>query len=157
MQRIVYLMDRFMQKFGMSGKSVVPMISGLACAIPAIMAARTIENNKERLITILITPLLTCSARIPVYVVIIALVIPDNAMLGIFNAQGLALMGMYLLGILLSLISALVFKWILKRSEEHTSELQSRGLISYAVFCLKKKKQTKKNTKTKKTNKKKQR
>ncbi len=114
MQRIVYLMDRFMQSFGMSGKSVVPMISGLACAIPAIMAARTIENNKERLITIMITPLLTCSARIPVYVVIIALVIPDEAMVGIFNAQGLALMGMYLLGLLLSLISALVFKWILK-------------------------------------------
>lgn len=114
MQRIVYLMDRFMQKFGMSGKSVVPMISGLACAIPAIMAARTIENDKERLITILITPLLTCSARIPVYVVLIALVVPDDAMIGIFNAQGLALMGMYLLGVILSLISALVFKWILK-------------------------------------------
>ena len=114
MQRIVYLMDRFMQQFGMSGKSVVPMISGLACAIPAIMAARTIENNKERLITILITPLLTCSARIPVYVVIIALVVPDDAMVGIFNAQGLALMAMYFLGVILSLISALVFKWILK-------------------------------------------
>jgi ferrous iron transport protein B len=115
MQRIVYLMDRFMQKFGMSGKSVVPMISGLACAIPAIMAARTIENNKERLITILITPLLTCSARIPVYVIIIALVISDDAMIGIFNAQGLALMAMYLLGVALSLICALVFKWILKQ------------------------------------------
>ncbi|MFT4602475.1 MAG: ferrous iron transport protein B [Arenicella sp.] len=114
MQRIVYLMDKFMQKFGMSGKSVVPMISGLACAIPAIMSARTIENNKERLITILITPLLTCSARIPVYVIIIALVIPDDAAIGVFNAQGLALMGMYLLGVVLSLISALVFKWILK-------------------------------------------
>ena len=120
MQRIVYLMDRFMQKFGMSGKSVVPMISGLACAIPAIMAARTIENNKERLITILITPLLTCSARIPVYVVIIALVIPDDAMIGIFNAQGIALMGMYFLGVLLSLISALVFKWILKTDFKST-------------------------------------
>ncbi|MEO9532588.1 MAG: ferrous iron transport protein B [Crocinitomicaceae bacterium] len=120
MQRIVYLMDRFMQKFGMSGKSVVPMISGLACAIPAIMAARTIENNKERLITILITPLLTCSARIPVYVVIIALVIPDDAMVGIFNAQGLALMGMYLLGVILSLICAIVFKWILKQDYKST-------------------------------------
>lgn len=115
MQRIVYLMDRFMQKFGMSGKSVVPMISGLACAIPAIMAARTIENNKERLITILITPLLTCSARIPVYVVIIALVVPDDSMIGIFNAQGLALMAMYILGVVLSLICALVFKWVLKQ------------------------------------------
>ena len=130
MQRIVYLMDRFMQKFGMSGKSVVPMISGLACAIPAIMAARTIENNKERLITILITPLLTCSARIPVYVVIIALVVPDDAMVGIFNAQGLALMAMYFLGVVLSLISALVFKWILK------TEFKSTLIIDMPTYLM---------------------
>lgn len=114
MQRIVHLLDRFMQKFGMSGKSIVPMITGFACAIPAIMSARTIENNKERLITILTTPLLTCSARIPVYVVIIAVVIPDEAKWGIFNAQGLALLGMYLLGVLMTLIVALVLKYILK-------------------------------------------
>ena len=114
MQRIVHLLDRFMQKFGMSGKSIVPMITGFACAIPAIMSARTIENNKERLITILTTPLLTCSARIPVYVVIIAVVIPDEAKWGVFNAQGLALLGMYLLGVLMTLIVALVLKNILK-------------------------------------------
>ena len=114
MQRIVFLMDKFMQRFGMSGKSVIPMISGMACAIPAIMSARTIENNKERLITILITPLMTCSARIPVYVVIIALIIPDDASVGIFHLQGLILMAMYLLGILMSLIVAFVLKFILK-------------------------------------------
>lgn len=114
MSRIVFLTDRLMQRFGMSGKSIVPMISGLACAVPAIMAARTIENSRERLITILVTPLLTCSARIPVYVVVIALIIPDEAMVGIFNAQGLALMGLYLLGIVMTFIVAFVLKNILK-------------------------------------------
>lgn len=114
MQRIVHLLDKFMQKFGMSGKSIVPMITGFACAIPAIMSARTIENEKERLITILTTPLLTCSARIPVYVVIIAVIIPDDAAVGVFNAQGLALMAMYLIGVIMTLMVALVLKYILK-------------------------------------------
>lgn len=114
MSRIVYLTDTLMQKFGMSGKSIVPMISGLACAIPAIMAARSIENTRERLITILVTPLLTCSARIPVYVVLIALIIPDDAKLWIFNAQGIALMGLYLLGVLMTFIVAFVLKLFLK-------------------------------------------
>jgi len=114
MSRVVFLTDRLMQRFGMSGKSIVPMISGLACAIPAIMATRTIENSRERLITILVTPLLTCSARIPVYVVVIGLVIPDDTFLGVFNAQGLALMGLYLLGVLMTFIVAFVLKNILK-------------------------------------------
>lgn len=113
MPRIVYLMDKLMQRFGMSGKSIVPLISGMACAVPAIMAARTIENKKERLITILVTPLLTCSARIPVYTVLVALVIPDITV-GIFNLRGLVLMGMYILGIFTALIAAWVFKKILK-------------------------------------------
>jgi ferrous iron transport protein B len=114
MSRIIYLTDRMMQKFGMSGKSIVPLISGLACAVPAIMATRTIENNRERLITILVTPLLTCSARIPVYVVVIGLVIPDDLFVGIFNAQGLALMGLYLLGILMTFVVAFVLKLVMK-------------------------------------------
>ena len=114
MQRIVYLMDRFMQRFGMSGKSVVPMISGMACAVPAIMSARTIESTKERLITILITPLMTCSARIPVYIILIALIVPDDKYYGIFQAQGLVLMGMYVLGILMTLVVATVLRFILK-------------------------------------------
>lgn len=114
MSRIIYLTDRLMQKFGMSGKSIVPLISGLACAVPAIMATRTIENNRERLITILVTPLLTCSARIPVYVVVIGLVVPDNLKVGIFNAQGLALMGLYLLGILMTFVVAFVLKSAMK-------------------------------------------
>ncbi len=114
MSRIVYLTDRLMQKFGMSGKSIVPMISGLACAVPAIMAARTIENSRERLITILVTPLLTCSARIPVYVVVIALVVPDDAKVWIFNGQGVALMALYLLGVVMTFIVAFVLKTIMK-------------------------------------------
>lgn len=113
MSRIIFLMDKIMQRFGMSGKSIVPLISGFACAVPAIMSARSIENKKERLITILVTPLLTCSARIPVYVVLIALVVP-NETYGIFNLQGLALMVMYLLGVFMALMAAFVFKKILK-------------------------------------------
>ena len=113
MPRIVYLTDKLMQRFGMSGKSIVPLISGMACAVPAIMAARTIENNRERLITIMVTPLLTCSARLPVYVILIALIVPDETY-GIFNAQGLALMAMYLLGVLMALVAGFVFKKILK-------------------------------------------
>jgi ferrous iron transport protein B len=113
MPRIVFLMDRLMQRFGMSGKSIVPLISGFACAVPAIMSARTIENKKERLITILVTPLLTCSARIPVYVVVIALVVPDE-MMGIFNMRGIALMTLYLLGAVMAMLAAWVFNRFIK-------------------------------------------
>jgi len=123
MARIVFLMDRMMQKFGMSGKSVVPLMSSMACAIPGIMAARTIENKKERLITILIAPLLTCSARLPVYVILISLIVPDEY-IGPFNMQGLAMFGMYFLGIFMSLVSALVFKYVLKGSYKSTLLLE---------------------------------
>ncbi len=98
MSRVVFLMDRIMRRFGLSGKSVVPLVSGTACAIPAIMATRNIESWKERLITILVTPFTTCSARLPVYLIIIALVIPDERVLGIFSLQGITLMIMYLIG-----------------------------------------------------------
>jgi ferrous iron transport protein B len=114
MSRVVFLMDKIMRKFGLSGKSVVPLISGTACAIPAIMATRNIENWKERLITILVTPFTTCSARLPVYAIIIALVIPDTRVLGIFNLQGLTLMLLYLLGFGMAIFSAHVLNKILK-------------------------------------------
>ncbi|MDX1350147.1 MAG: ferrous iron transport protein B [Putridiphycobacter sp.] len=117
MTRIVFLMDKLMQRFGMSGKSVVPLISGMACAIPAIMATRTIENRKERLITILVAPLMTCSARIPVYVILIALVIPDTYY-GPIGLQGIVMLGMYLLGIFSALFSGWVFKLFLKFEEK---------------------------------------
>ncbi len=114
MSRVVFLMDKIMRKFGLSGKSVVPLISGTACAIPAIMATRNIENWKERLITILVTPFTTCSARLPVYAIIIALVIPDERVLGLFNMQGLTLMLLYLLGFGMAIFSAWVLNKILK-------------------------------------------
>lgn len=114
MSRVVFLMDKIMRKFGLSGKSVVPLISGTACAIPAIMATRNIENWKERLITILVTPFTTCSARLPVYAIIISLVIPDTYVLGFLNLQGLTLMLLYLLGFGMAIFSAYILNIILK-------------------------------------------
>jgi ferrous iron transport protein B len=113
MSRVVFLMDKIMRKFGLSGKSVVPLISGTACAIPAIMATRNIENWKERLITILVTPFTTCSARLPVYAIIIGLVIPDKRAFGIVNMQGLTLMFLYLLGFGMAIFSAFVLNKVL--------------------------------------------
>jgi len=117
MARVTFMMDRIMRKFGLNGKSVVPLISGVACAVPAIMSARTIENWKDRIITIFVTPLMSCSARIPVYTVLIALVVPDQKVLGFFNLQGIALMGLYLLGFLAAILSALALKILLRRKE----------------------------------------
>ncbi|GGF16321.1 ferrous iron transport protein B [Hymenobacter cavernae] len=117
MARVTFMMDRIMRKFGLNGKSVVPLISGVACAVPAIMSARTIENWKDRIITIFVTPLMSCSARIPVYTVLIALVVPDQKVLGFFNLQGIALMGLYLLGFFAAILSALALKILLRRKE----------------------------------------
>ena len=114
MSRVVFLMDKIMRKFGMSGKSVIPLISGTACAIPAVMASRNISSWKERLITILVVPFTTCSARLPVYAILIALVIPDKRVLGIFNLQGLTLMALYLLGFGAAIISAILLHKVLK-------------------------------------------
>src|SRR5690554_3151110 len=114
MSRVVFLMDKLMRRFGLSGKSVVPLVAGTACAIPAIMATRNIENWKERLITILVTPFTTCSARLPVYLIIISLVIPDTRVLGIFSLQGLTLMFMYILGFGAAILSAYILDKILK-------------------------------------------
>lgn len=117
MSRVVFLMDKIMRKFGMSGKSVVPLISGWACAIPAIMASRTIENWKDRLITIFVTPLMSCSARLPVYAILVGLIIPDDTLFGFFNYQGIALMGLYFLGFTAAILTALVMKWMVKTKE----------------------------------------
>lgn len=113
MSRVVFLMDRGMRRFGLSGKSVVPLISGTACAIPAIMATRNIESWKERLITILVTPFTTCSARLPVYLIIISLVIPEGRFLGL-GYQALTLMLLYLIGFGAALVSAMILNKILK-------------------------------------------
>ncbi|MDO9038018.1 MAG: ferrous iron transport protein B [Lutibacter sp.] len=114
MSRVVFLMDKIMRKFGMSGKSIIPLISGTACAIPAIMASRNISDWKERLITILVIPFTTCSARLPVYAILIALIIPDERIFGIFNLQGLTLMGLYLLGFAAAISSAILLHNVLK-------------------------------------------
>ena len=115
MARVVFLMDRIMRKFGLNGRSIVPLISGIACAVPAIMTTRSIDNRKERLITILVTPLMSCSARLPVYTILIALVVPDKHILGFFNLQGLVLMSLYLLGFVSALIAAAVASVFVKR------------------------------------------
>lgn len=114
MSRVVFLMDKIMRRFGMNGKSVIPLISGTACAIPAIMATRTISSWKERLITILVTPFTTCSARLPVYAILIALIIPQKKILGFLNLQGLVLLLLYVLGFASAIIAAYILHKTLK-------------------------------------------
>lgn len=116
MSRVVFLMDKIMRRYGLSGKSIVPLISGTACAIPAIMSARNIENWKERLITILVTPFTTCSARLPVYAIIISLIIPEEKVLGFLSLQGLSLMLLYLLGFFMAIFSSWLLDKFLKLS-----------------------------------------
>ncbi len=118
MARVSFLSDKLMRKVGLNGKSVMPMISGFACAVPAIMAARNIENKKERLLTILITPLMSCSARLPVYTILISLVIPSKYYLGFLSLQGLVMMALYLLGIVVALFVSFVLKFFIKIKEK---------------------------------------
>jgi ferrous iron transport protein B len=118
MARISFLSDKLMRKVGLNGKSVMPMISGLACAVPAIMSARNIENKKERLLTILITPLMSCSARLPVYTILISLVIPSHYYFGFLSLQGLVMMALYLLGTVMALVVSYVMKWFIKINEK---------------------------------------
>ncbi|MDF2432110.1 MAG: ferrous iron transport protein [Mucilaginibacter sp.] len=117
MSRVTFMMDKLMRKVGLNGKSVVPLIGGFACAVPSIMSTRTIENWKDRMITIMVTPLVTCSARLPIYTLLIALVVPNRNVWWIFNMQGLALTGMYVFSLISAVIVAFVFKLILKGRE----------------------------------------
>ncbi len=116
MARVSFIMDRLMRKFGMNGKSLIPLMSGVACAVPAIMSTRTIQNRRERLITIMVTPLMSCSARLPVYTLLIALVIPKGSIYGI-NMQGLVMMLLYLSGFIAALLAALVMKYMIQKNE----------------------------------------
>jgi ferrous iron transport protein B len=118
MARISFLTDKLMRKVGLNGKSVMPMISGFACAVPAIMSARNIENKKERLLTILVTPLMSCSARLPVYTILIALVIPGKLYFGFLSLQGLVMMALYLLGLVMALVVSWVAKWFINIKEK---------------------------------------
>jgi len=117
MARVSFIMDKLMRKFGLNGRSVIPLLSGVACAVPAIMSTRTISNWKERIITIFVTPLMSCSARLPVYTLLIALVVPAERKLGFLNMQGIVLMAMYLIGFLAAIGSAFAMKYILKSKE----------------------------------------
>ena len=118
MARASFILDKVMRRFGLNGKSVIPMISSVACAIPSIMGARTISNWKDRIITILVTPLISCSARLPVYTLLIGIMFAGKASVGFFNYQGIVLMGMYLLGFIAALVAALTLKFLLKTTEK---------------------------------------
>jgi len=118
MARVSFIMDKMLRKFGLNGRSVIPLISGVACAVPAIMSARTISNWKERMITILVTPLMSCSARLPVYTLLISVIAPKTQSNNFFNYQGMMLMGLYLIGFLAAIFAALVMKWVLKAKEK---------------------------------------
>ncbi len=118
MSRVVFIMDKLVRPFGLNGKSVVPLMSSVACAIPGIMSARTISNGRDRLITILVAPLMSCSARIPVYTLLISLVIPEGNLLGWIDLKGLVLFALYALGLVFALLMSVVFKWILKAKHE---------------------------------------
>jgi ferrous iron transport protein B len=118
MARISFLTDKLMRKVGLNGKSVMPMISGFACAVPAIMSARNIENQKERLLTILITPLMSCSARLPVFTILISLIIPQTYYLGFLSLQGLVMMGLYVFGVVVALLVSWVARWFIRISEK---------------------------------------
>jgi ferrous iron transport protein B len=118
MARISFLSDKLMRKVGLNGKSVMPMISGFACAVPAIMSARNIENKKERLLTILVTPFMSCSARLPVYTILISLVIDQKIYFGFLSLQGLVMMGLYVMGIVMALLASMVLKWFINIKEK---------------------------------------
>jgi len=118
MSRVTFMMDKLMRKVGLSGKSVVPLIGGFACAVPSIMSTRTIENWKDRIITIMVTPLVSCSARLPIYTILIALVVPNKYFLGFINLQGLTFMALYVLSIVMAVAVAWVMKKIIKSREK---------------------------------------
>lgn len=124
MARVSFLMDRILRQFGLNGKSIIPLLSSTACAVPAIMSARTIGNPKERLITIMVAPLMSCSARIPVYTILIALIVSEDSTIGVFNLQGLLVLSLYLLGFITALLSALVMKWLIKAKQQSAFTLE---------------------------------
>lgn len=127
LSRVVFIMDRLLRPLGLNGKSVVPLLSSVACAIPGVMAARTIGDWKERLTTVMVAPLMSCSARIPVYTILIALVIPSKVVLGFINLQGLVLLALYLLGTVSALLVAVVLKKLVKSKEKGFLLLEMPG------------------------------
>ena len=118
MARVSFIMDRFMRSIGLSGKSSIPLMSGMACAIPAIMSTRNIENWKDRIITIMVTPLMSCSARLPVYTLLVGFVVPDEKVFGVLSLKGLAMLVLYLLGFIMAIIASFVMKLFIKTKEK---------------------------------------
>mgnify|MGYP005635818283 FL=1 len=133
MARVSFIMDKILRGVGLNGRSIIPLLSGAACAVPAIMSARTISSSKERLITIFVVPLMSCSARLPVYTLIISMMIPETASWGPFNTQGLVMMGFYLLGFIAALTTAFVMKFIVKSRERgfYVMEMPSYKIPDY--------------------------
>lgn len=117
MARVSFIMDRLMRRYGLNGRSVIPLISGVACAVPAILSTRTIQSRKQRIITIMVTPLMSCSARLPVYTLIISMIIPTNPVWGVINRQGLVMMSLYLVGFFAAIGSAFLMQWFVKAKE----------------------------------------
>ena len=134
LSRISFMSDRLLRMFGMNGKSIIPLVGGFACSVPAIMAARSIESRKERLITIFITPLMSCSARLPVYVFLTAFIVPNEMVGGIISLQGLFMMGLYLLGVVFSLVIAVILNKLLKITERSSFIME---LPKYGIPTLK--------------------
>jgi len=134
LSRISFMSDRLLRMFGMNGKSIIPLVGGFACSVPAIMAARSIESRKERLITIFITPLMSCSARLPVYVFLTAFIVPNEMVGGIISLQGLFMMGLYLLGVVFSLVIAVILNKFLKITERSSFIME---LPKYGIPTLK--------------------
>ncbi|AWV98310.1 ferrous iron transport protein B [Arcticibacterium luteifluviistationis] len=141
MARVVVLMDKLIRRFGLSGKSVVPLMSGIGCAVPAVMSARTIGSWQERLVTIMVTPLMSCAARLPIYTILIALVVPNTSLFGVFGLQGLTLMGLYLLGFLSALLAGYVMKKIMKSEKRSifvmelpTYKAPRWGQVFYTIY-----------------------
>lgn len=118
MARISFLTDRVMRRVGLNGKSVMPMVGGFACAVPAIMSARNIENKKERLLTIMVTPFMSCSARLPVFTILAALVVPNEKIWGVLSLQGLVLMGLYVFGVVIAMLVSYVLNIFIKMKEK---------------------------------------
>jgi ferrous iron transport protein B len=117
MARVSFIMDKMMKRYGLNGRSLIPLISGVACAVPAIMGTRTIQSWKQRIITIMVIPLISCSARLPVYTLIISMIIPSTRLFGVFNMQGIVMMGLYILGFVAALTAALLMKYFVKQKE----------------------------------------
>jgi len=114
MARVGYLMDRTLSRIGLNGKSIVPMLGGFACAVPSIAATRNIVSWKERMSTLLVLPLMSCSARLPVYALLVQFAVPEGLWMGVFSWKGLAMMGLYLLGVAAAVLTALLLQWSLK-------------------------------------------